>query len=101
VTSNKQDEALRLSSNGLFSGSPFVTCHWTLVTPSRKETMMATIRRDPEILRGTPVFSGTRVPFQDLLDYLEGGESPGEFLDNFPTVTREQAIMALGRSQAV
>ncbi len=56
---------------------------------------MASISRDPEILGGTPVFSGTRVPFQALLDYLEGGESLDEFLDDFPTVTREKAIMAL------
>lgn len=49
---------------------------------------------DPEILGGTPVFVGTRVPFQILLDYLEGGETLDEFLENFPTVTREQAIAA-------
>jgi uncharacterized protein (DUF433 family) len=53
------------------------------------------IVRDPEILGGTPVFRGTRVPFQNLLDYLEGGETLDEFLDNFPTVTREAAMAAL------
>ena len=53
------------------------------------------IIRDPEILGGTPVFLGTRVPFQALLDYLEGGETLDEFLDDFPTVTRERAIEAL------
>ena len=53
------------------------------------------ITRDPEIMGGTPVFRGTRVPFQTLLDYLEGGETLDEFLDDFPTVTREVAIAAL------
>ena len=50
---------------------------------------------DPEILGGVPVFRGTRVPFQALLDYLEGGQNLDEFLDDFPTVTREAAIQAL------
>jgi uncharacterized protein (DUF433 family) len=53
------------------------------------------IVKDPEILGGTPVFRGTRVPFQNLLDYLEGGETLDEFLDDFPTVTREAAVAAL------
>jgi uncharacterized protein (DUF433 family) len=53
------------------------------------------IIRNPEIMSGTPVFRGTRVPFQALLDYLEGGETLDEFLDSFPSVTREQAIAAL------
>jgi uncharacterized protein (DUF433 family) len=47
------------------------------------------------ILSGTPVFRGTRVPFQTLLDYVEGGDTLDEFLDDFPSVTREQAIAAL------
>jgi uncharacterized protein (DUF433 family) len=55
----------------------------------------AVIVKDPKILGGTPVFRGTRVPFQALLDYLEGGHSLEEFLDDFPTVTREAAIAAL------
>lgn len=53
------------------------------------------IHRDPEILGGTPVFVGTRVPAQALIDYLEGGHSLDAFLDDFPTVSREQAIAAL------
>lgn len=53
------------------------------------------IVRDPEILAGTPVFRGTRVPFQALLDYLEGGQTLDEFLDDFPTVTRTAAVDAL------
>ncbi len=50
---------------------------------------------DPEIMGGTPVFTGTRVPVQTLLDYLEGGETIDEFLDGFPGVSREQAIAFL------
>ena len=50
---------------------------------------------DPEIMHGTPCFRGTRVPFQNLIDYLEGGYSLDEFLEQFPTVSREDAIQAL------
>jgi uncharacterized protein (DUF433 family) len=53
------------------------------------------IVKDPDILGGTPVFRGTRVPFRALLDYLEGGQTLAEFLDDFPTVTREAAVSAL------
>jgi len=53
------------------------------------------ITTDPNILSGTPVFSGTRVPVQYLFDYLEAGDSIDEFLENFPTVTREQVIIIL------
>ncbi len=50
---------------------------------------------DPEVMTGTPCFRGTRVPFKNLMDYLEGGHSLGEFLGQFPTVTREMAVQAL------
>ena len=50
------------------------------------------IHSDPEIMGGTPVFVGTRVPLQNLIDCLEGGESVDDFLEAFPTVKREQAI---------
>jgi uncharacterized protein (DUF433 family) len=53
------------------------------------------VHSDPNILGGTPVFVGTRVPVQALIDYIEGGHSLNEFLDDFPTVTREIAIAAL------
>lgn len=53
------------------------------------------IHSDPEILGGTPVFLGTGVPFQTLLDHLEAGDPLDEFLEDFPTVSREQAIAAL------
>ena len=57
------------------------------------------IVRDPEILGGTPVFRGTRVPLQALFDSLESGETLEEFLDGFPSVTREMAIAALEQAQ--
>ncbi len=53
------------------------------------------IHIDPDILGGTPVFFGTRVPFRNLIDYLERSHSLDEFLDSFPTVSREQAVAAL------
>jgi uncharacterized protein (DUF433 family) len=52
----------------------------------------AVISRNPNVMGGTPVFCGTRVPVQTLLDYLEAGESIDEFIAGFPTVTREQVI---------
>jgi uncharacterized protein (DUF433 family) len=61
------------------------------------------ISSSPDVMGGTPVFSGTRVPVQTLLDYIEGGDPLDEFLDDFPTVSREQAIAFLeqGASLAV
>jgi len=53
------------------------------------------IHSDPDILGGTPVFVGTRVPFRNLIDYIERGHSLDEFLDEFPSVSREQAVGAL------
>ncbi len=58
-------------------------------------TAPAVIHSDPDILGGTPVFVGTRVPIRTLLDYLEAGESLDEFLEDFPSVSRKQAIAAL------
>lgn len=57
--------------------------------------LTAVVHSDPEILGGTPVFAGTRVPFQNLIDYLAGGDSLDEFLHQFPSVTRDQAQAAL------
>jgi uncharacterized protein (DUF433 family) len=59
------------------------------------------IVKDPDILGGTPVFRGTRVPFQALLDYLEGGDTLDEFLDDFPTVSRDAAIAALDLAKSL
>ncbi|HXN52636.1 MAG TPA: DUF433 domain-containing protein [Candidatus Acidoferrum sp.] len=56
---------------------------------------MGVIIKDPDILGGTPVFRGTRVPIQTLFDYLEGGETLEDFLEGFPTVSREMAVAAL------
>ena len=56
------------------------------------------VHSDPEILGGTPVFVGTRVPLRNLIDYLEGGHSLNEFLDDFPSVSRDQPIVAPGCS---
>lgn len=52
----------------------------------------AIISRDPEVMGGTPVFSGTRVPIKAVFDYLETGESVDAFLDDFPGVSKDQAI---------
>ena len=59
------------------------------------------ISRDPDVLGGTPVFRGTRVPFQALLDYLEGGQTLDDFLDDFPTVTRDAAVLALEHAKSL
>ena len=59
------------------------------------ESASRVVHSDPEILGGTPVFVGTRVPLKNLLDYLEGGHSLDEFLDDFPGVGRAQAVAAL------
>jgi uncharacterized protein (DUF433 family) len=59
------------------------------------------IVRDPEIHSGEPVFRGTRVPFQTLLDYLEGGETLDEFLEQYPGVSREDAIAELEEAKAL
>jgi uncharacterized protein (DUF433 family) len=53
------------------------------------------VSRSPDVMGGTPVFAGTRVPVQTLLDYLEAGETIDDFLQGFPTVTREQVIAFL------
>ncbi|MBM3744928.1 MAG: DUF433 domain-containing protein [Acidobacteria bacterium] len=53
------------------------------------------VHSDPEILGGTPVFVGTRVPLKNLIEYLTAGDSLDDFLDDFPSVTREHAIAAL------
>ena len=58
------------------------------------------ITSTPDILGGTPVFRGTRVPVETLIEYLEGGQTIDEFLDGFPTVTREQIIAFLEEAKA-
>ena len=63
----------------------------------KTETAQAVISRSPDVMSGASVFAGTRVPVQSLLDYLAGGHPLGEFLDDFPTVRREQAVELLRR----
>ncbi len=60
---------------------------------------MQAITKDPEIMHGIPVFSGTRVPVQTLFEYLEGGESLGDFLEGFPTVPRTLAVETMAQAR--
>src|SRR6185436_14616312 len=86
---------------GLDSQRPFLT------VPARLEVWRYFMEResvivsDPEILGGTPCFRGTRVPVDSLIDYLEAGDTLDEFLDNFPSVSREAAIAALEEAKAL
>ena len=64
---------------------------WTVFMPAANEV----ITRDPDVMGGTPVFRGTRVPFQTFLEYIEAGQTLDDFLDDFPTVTRDAAVRAL------
>lgn len=57
------------------------------------------VHSDPDVMSGTPVFVGTRVPFQALIDYLEAGQPLADFLEDFPTVSKEQAIAALEQAK--
>jgi uncharacterized protein (DUF433 family) len=66
-----------------------------LITGMRKKPIVVA---DPEIMSGEPCFAGTRVPVRTLLDYIEGGDPLDEFLEDFPTVAREQAIAFLEQS---
>ncbi|OFZ86002.1 MAG: hypothetical protein A2W21_10255 [Betaproteobacteria bacterium RBG_16_66_20] len=61
---------------------------------------LSVVHSDPDILGGTPVFVGTRVPVQALIDYIEGGHSLEKFLDDFPTVSRGLAVAALEQAKA-
>jgi uncharacterized protein (DUF433 family) len=58
------------------------------------------VTSSPDVMGGTPVFAGTRVPIENLLDYLEGGESIDDFLEGFPSVSREQVITFLEETKA-
>jgi uncharacterized protein (DUF433 family) len=65
------------------------------VTPQQKADLASVVSVDPAIMHGTPCFTGTRVPVQTLLDYIEGGDTLDSFLTDFPAVTRNQAIQFL------
>ena len=69
------------------------------VYPQAVKQDKAVVHTDPEIMSGTPVFVGTRVPAQTLLDYLEAGQPLSEFLEDFPTVSKEQAVAALEQAK--
>jgi uncharacterized protein (DUF433 family) len=62
-------------------------------------TQTSAIHSDPDVMGGTPVFIGTRVPFETLLDYLEAGEPLSEFLDDVPTVSRDLAVASLEQAK--
>jgi uncharacterized protein (DUF433 family) len=76
---------------------------WYIFVVKRTTDMPAAeqpvVHSDPDIMSGTPVFVGTRVPFQTLIDYLEAGQPLSEFLEDFPTVSKEQAIAALEQAK--
>ncbi len=59
------------------------------------------IDRNPDVLGGIPVFSGTRVPVRILMEHIEAGDRLDEFLDDYPTVSREQAVQAIGRATTI
>jgi uncharacterized protein (DUF433 family) len=73
-------------------------CRFKKRRSMKKESSV--VRSDPGILGGTPVFVGTRVPVQAFIDYIEGGHSLSEFLEDFPTVSREVVIAALEQAKA-
>ena len=78
-----------------------------MAVPDRLKVERSSMKREsvivsgPEILGGTPCFRGTRVPVDSLIDYLEAGDSLDEFLDNFPSVSREAAVAALEEAKAL
>src|SRR6266852_3456610 len=76
-------------------GTPSMPPPWALYYCPVMSDETRVVHSDPEILSGTPVFVGTRVPIRSLFDYIEGGDTLDEFLRQFPSVRREQAIAAL------
>jgi uncharacterized protein (DUF433 family) len=78
--------------NGLADGGP---------TRETADVSQSVVKVDPEIMSGAPCFMGTRVPIQNLIDYLEGGDSIDEFLDGFPSVSREQVIAFLEEAKTL
>jgi uncharacterized protein (DUF433 family) len=76
--------------------SPIVRTYYSLNCIEKYFIMLyGQVSIDPEIMSGAPVFAGTRVPIQNLFDYLESGEDLSEFLDDFPSVTKEAALAVL------
>ena len=83
----------------LWEGCDKLTLTLTATRGERDEAHRPGHSQRPEIMGGTPVFVGTRVPLATLLDYLEAGQPLSEFLEDFPTVTREQAVAALEQAK--
>jgi uncharacterized protein (DUF433 family) len=79
----------------IFSSSTFSLLRFYFLFDMSADDLKGIIHSDPEIMGGTPVFVGTRVPPQNLIDSLEGGESIEDFLDSFPSVKREQVIAVI------
>ena len=69
--------------------------------PETTEVSESVVKVDPEIMSGAPCFMGTRVPIQTLIDYLEGGDSIEDFLEGFPSVSREQVIAFLEEAKTL
>lgn len=90
TNTNRQDEssALRLACLSDLA-------YLKVVTAEQKASLAGVVSVDPEIMHGTPCFTGTRVPVQSLLDYIEEGDTLDSFLRGFPTVKRDQAIQFL------
>ena len=63
--------------------------------------MSSVVKKSPDVMGGTPVFAGTRVPAQTLLDYLKAGDTVEDFLEGYPTVTREQVVAFLEEAGAI
>ena len=76
-----------------------IACAATALSDIRTVSQ-SVVQIDPEIMSGAPCFAGTRVPIQNLLDYLEGGDSIEDFLEGFPSVSREQVIAFLEQAKA-
>ena len=77
-----------------------ITTEDAILMSTPKQPHAPLITSSPDVLGGTPVFTGTRVPVQTLIEYLEGGETIDGFLEGFPTVTREQVIAFLEEAKA-
>lgn len=83
----------------LMNRSAFSTVSRIVGTLSDNRSMQEPITRDPEVMHGTPVFRGTRVPVKTMFEYLENGDSLDDFLEGFPTVSRELAVQVLEESK--
>jgi uncharacterized protein (DUF433 family) len=81
--------------NRKFCRAGYGASRFKIEAGQRRTIMEKVIVKNPGILNGEPVFRGTRIPFKILTDYLEGGDSLGEFLEQYPSITREDAVAAL------